>query len=131
MSVRLLLDTHTLLWTLTEPVRLPDHLVEQLSDPTTELLVSAASAWECATKHRLGKLPGADGVLASYAEHLATLGATEVPISTADALLAGSLNWAHRDPFDRVLAAQSMRRSVPLVTRDPVFRGLPGVRVLW
>ncbi len=129
--MRLLLDTHALVWTLTEPERLPAQLVERLADPSTEILVSAASAWECATKHRLGKLPGADGVLASFADHLATLGAVEVPITTADALLAGSMNWAHRDPFDRVLAAQSIRRSVPLVSRDPVFRDLPGVRVLW
>lgn len=129
--MRLLLDTHTLLWTLTEPERMPDQAAERIADPSTELLVSAAAAWECAIKHRLGKLPGADGILASFAEHLATLGATEVPITTADALLAGSLNWAHRDPFDRVLAAQSIRRSVPLVSRDPVFNALPGVRVLW
>ncbi|CAN5346112.1 type II toxin-antitoxin system VapC family toxin [soil metagenome] len=129
--MRLLLDTHALLWVLTEPARMPDQLIERLSDPANELLVSAASAWECATKHRLGKLPGADAVLASFADHLANLGATEVPISTADALLAGSLNWAHRDPFDRVLAAQSIRRSVPLVSRDPVFSSLPGVGVLW
>lgn len=131
MSVRLLLDTHALLWVLTEPTRMPDQLVERLSDPANELLVSAASAWECATKHRLGKLPGADAVLASFTEHLANLGATEVPISTADALLAGSLDWTHRDPFDRVLAAQSIRRSVALVSRDPIFSALPGVHVLW
>lgn len=129
--MQLLLDTHALLWALTDPNRLPQSLVETISDPRTELLVSAVSAVECATKHRLGKLPGAEAVLATFEEQMRQLRATELPISVADALLAGSLNWAHRDPFDRLLAAQGLRRSIPLVSRDPVFAGLPGVQVIW
>lgn len=126
-----LLDTHALLWALTDPSRLGPAAERVIVDASTDVVVSAVSAWELSTKHRLGKLPQADGVLAGYGAHLTRLGARPLPIEDDHALLAGRLDWHHRDPFDRMLAAQAMLTSHSLVTADPVFTDLPGVRVLW
>lgn len=126
-----LLDTHALLWALGDPARLGERARAVLRDPQQSLLVSAASAWEIATKQRLGKLPGTEGVTAGYAHSLRRLGARSAPVADEHALLAGSLGWAHRDPFDRMLAAQALTESWTLVTRDPVFGGLAGISILW
>ena len=131
MTAQLLLDTHALLWTLLDPIRLSPSTLDRIRDPRTELFVSAASAWEIGTKHRLGKLTGADAVVHGYEAHLARLRARELPITSRHALAAGTLNWAHRDPFDRMIAAQSMIESLPLVTADGAMTGLPGLRIVW
>lgn len=128
---RLLLDTHALLWTLVEPERIPEPALTSIRDPHTELLVSAASAWEIATKHRLGKLDQATAVLTAYHAHLDRLGAWELPISGRHALSAGSLPWEHRDPFDRMIVAQAMAESLPVVTADRALAAFPGVRTVW
>jgi PIN domain nuclease of toxin-antitoxin system len=94
-------------------------------------LASAASAWEISTKQRLGKLPGADALVEGYPRHLSTLGVERLPVSEEHALLAGKLDWAHRDPFDRMLAAQAMIESATLVTMDPSFTALSGLATLW
>lgn len=127
----LLLDTHVILWAVHDPERLSAPARDALEDTRHSLLASAASAWELATKHRLGKLPGGDPVVANYARHLRRLGAEEVPITGEDALLAGGLDWEHRDPFDRMMSAQAMLRDAVLVTRDPAFSALAGLRTLW
>lgn len=129
--MRLLLDTHVLWWVLNTPTRLPSGVRAAVGDPTATLLCSAASPWEIATKHRLGKFPEAGPLLASFTEQLARLGATELPVTTRHAVLAGRLEWEHRDPFDRMLAAQSILDGAQLVTSDRVFTTLPGVDVLW
>lgn len=126
-----LLDTHALLWALTEPGALGRAAHEVISDRQNILLVSGASAWEAATKARLGKLPHAAAILDAWDRNLRRLGCQRLPITDEHALLAGSLDWDHRDPFDRMLAAQAIIESVTLITRDPVFEGLPGVRTLW
>lgn len=131
MTVRLLLDTHALLWTLLEPDRIPDTVLDQIRDHTTELLVSAASAWEIGTKFRLGKLDQAQAVVAGYSGHLERLGAREVPISSRHALTAGLLTWDHCDPFDRMIAAQCMIESIPVVTSDRALTAFPGIRAIW
>jgi len=131
VTARLLLDTHALLWTLLEPDRIPDAVLSQIRDPTTELLVSAASAWEIGTKFRLGKLEQAQAVVAGYPAHLERLRARELPISSRHALTAGLLTWDHRDPFDRVIAAQCMIESVPVVTSDRALTAFPGIRAIW
>ena len=100
-------------------------------DGHTELLVSTASAWEIATKYRLGKLGEAEAVVHGYPDHLARLRARELPISSHHALTAGLLNWAHRDPFDRMIAAQCMLESIPLATADTTLASFPGIRVVW
>jgi PIN domain nuclease of toxin-antitoxin system len=127
----LLLDTHALLWTLLEPQRIPDATLNQIRDPGTELLVSAASAWEISTKFRLGKLQEAQAVVHGYSGHLRRLRAKELPITSHHALTAGLLTWDHRDPFDRVIATQCMLESIPLVTADRVIAAFPGLRVVW
>lgn len=116
---------------MAEPERLSPAARSTVGDPATELLVSAASAWEIAIKTRLGKLPGGERLLDCYQEHVLHLRADEVDITRADALLAGSLRWTHRDPFDRVLAAQAMARGIVLVTVDRAFDALPGLRPRW
>lgn len=129
--MRLLLDTHALLWVLLDPEKVPEATLDGVRDPATELLVSAASAWEIATKFRLGKLDGARAVVLGYREHLLRLRATELPISSHHALTAGTLTWEHRDPFDRVIAAQAMIESLPVVTADRALAGFPGIHVVW
>lgn len=128
---RLLLDTHALLWALTEPARLPRTLRNTVQNRGTALLVSAATAWEIATKYRLGRLPAAEPLVLAYEENLVHLGAEELPVTARHALAAGSLAWEHRDPFDRMLAAQSILESVPLVSMDTAFTGLAGLRTVW
>lgn len=130
-AARLLVDTHVLLWMLTDPTRLSDAARSALADRSTVLVVSAVSAWELSTKHRLGKLPEADVLLRAYDRHLARLGGQHLPITTEHGLVAGALDWAHRDPFDRMVAAQCMVESLTLVSADRAFASLSGVRVLW
>ena len=130
-SVTHLLDTHTLLWMVGDPDRLGPAARGVVEDPQQALYVSAASTWEIATKRRLGRLPHADVLVTNYARHLRRLDLRPVPISDDHALVAGGLDWAHRDPFDRMLAAVAMVEGWILVTRDPAFGSLPGLRTLW
>lgn len=129
--MRVLLDTHALLWALLEPERLSVAAATTIRDPATTVVVSAASAWEIATKHRIGRLDTARAVVGAYPEHLTRVRAQELAVSARHALLGGGMAWDHQDPFDRLIGAQAIVESLPLVTRDPVFATLPGVRVLW
>lgn len=124
-----LLDTHVLLWLLGAPERVPDHVRDRLADLRTGLLVSAASALEVATKTRLGKLEDL-GLVASWTRRVEELQATELGITSVHALTAGSMPWEHRDPFDRLLAAQAIHEGATLVTVDRAFRGLPAPQTL-
>lgn len=126
-----LLDTHVVLWALTDPARIGRTAREVIENRSARLVVSAVSAWEIATKHRLGKLPQADVLLGAYPKHLDRLGVIRLPVSEDHALLAGRLDWNHRDPFDRMLAAQAMVESLVIITGDPAFAGCPGVPTLW
>lgn len=126
-----LLDTHVMLWALSEPTRLGRKARKIIENPASQLVVSAASAWEIATKHRLGKLPDADALLGAYSKHLDRLGVSRLPVTEEHALLAGRLEWDHRDPFDRMLAAQAMVESLVIITGDPTFDGCGGVLTLW
>ncbi len=91
----------------------------------------SVTPWEIATKHRLGKFPDAGTLVESFAEQLARLGAQELAVSNNHGLLAGRLEWAHRDPFDRMFAAQSILEGARLVTSDRAFSTLPGVDIFW
>ena len=114
-----LLDTHVVLWLLTDPTRLGSAKVEQLASFSERLSVSAASAWEMAIKQSNGKLalPGpAESWLPGVFDEF---GFDLLPITVDDALAVRALPWHHRDPFDRLLVAQAKRRGMTLVTRDP------------
>lgn len=126
-----LLDTHTLLWALTDPARLGAEAHRIIAAPSSDLVVSAASAWEIGTKQRLGKLPQADVLVGGYSRHLDRLGVVRLAISEEHALLAGRLEWPHRDPFDRMLAAQAMLESLTLVTNDSALTNLTGLATKW
>jgi PIN domain nuclease of toxin-antitoxin system len=125
--MRLLLDTHVLLWAVLEPQKLSSRQREALENSDNELLVSAASAWEIATKWRLGKLSQAAAVVHNYPQVLNGLAATELPISGAVARQAGLLEVEHCDPFDRLLAAQAMADELLLASCDPAFNAFPGL----
>jgi PIN domain nuclease of toxin-antitoxin system len=129
--VRVLLDTHALIWALVEPHRLSAAARELIEDKSHELVVSSASAWEIGTKFRLGRLPGLVHVVESYDERVADLGATTLSIAPKHAMYAGRLDWEHGDPFDRILAAQSAIEALPLVTRDPSLRSLTSIQTIW
>lgn len=129
--MRLLLDTHVLIWMLGHPNRVPATATALLRDQGNELVVSAVTAFELATKYRIGKLPQAHRVVMAYRDMLRSVGATELSISSHHGLVAGQLTWGHRDPFDRLLAAQSITEHLPLVTSDPVFATVGGVRTVW
>lgn len=128
--MKLLLDTHVLLWALLEPEKLSPELRQALEDSDTTLLVSAATAWEIATKWRLGKLRQAQAVVEHYAMALHRLAAVELPITGSVARQAGLWEVTHRDPFDRLLAAQAKAENLVLATNDPAFAQFKGVVVL-
>ena len=126
----LLLDTHVLLWWLTDDSRLQERQRSMLHDAGARLLVSSVSAFEIATKVRIGKLPVAS-VFERELERICTdRDLTELPLSIEHAALAGRLSGEHRDPFDRLLAAQSIVERVALMTNDAAFRTFP-VDVAW
>lgn len=126
-----LLDTHALVWAASAPDRLGPAARRAIEDPTSTLHVSAASAWELATKHRSGRFPDAEPLVSGFDAVCDRLRAGIVAITHRHALRAGGFPWSHRDPFDRMLAAQAMLDDLTLVTADPAFGELPGLRVLW
>lgn len=126
-----LLDTHVLVWAATDPDRLGQAARACVEEPTNELLVSAASAWELSTKVRLGRFPEAEPLVTQFEEIVSTLGARHLHVDRRHALRAGSLVWAHRDPFDRMLAAQALLENQTLLTRDSAFSNLGGLKVVW
>ncbi|OGQ91662.1 MAG: twitching motility protein PilT [Deltaproteobacteria bacterium RIFOXYA12_FULL_58_15] len=128
--MRILLDTHAFLWWLDGDEQLPPTCRGLIADEGNEVLISAASAWEISTKVRIGKLPGAEEVAAELPEIVAMQGFDPLPISVAHAQRAGALPGPHRDPFDRMLAAQAQAESVAIVSNDPAFDGF-GVPRIW
>lgn len=119
--MRLLLDTHTLLWWLAGDQALSDAAREAISDPDNAIFVSAASAWEIATKYRLGRLPDAALIAADIAGAVASQGFTELPISIRDGQAAGGLPAVPKDPFDRMLIAQAMTADMVIVSDETLF----------
>lgn len=127
----LLLDTHAYVWALTEPDRLSARARTAIEARSNVVLISAATAWEMAIKHRAGKWPEAEILLSQHDDLTSRLGAQSLDITTADAIRAGGLDWDHADPFDRILAAQSLLHQATLVTRDAAFGELRGLTILW
>ncbi|HKW19372.1 MAG TPA: type II toxin-antitoxin system VapC family toxin [Terriglobales bacterium] len=119
--MRVLLDTHALLWATLDPASLSRKAARVIVDPKNDILVSAASAWEIATKVRLGRLPGAERLEREVLETMEAAGYTLVPISTEVALRAGRFATEHRDPFDRVIAAQALHEDIPVLSADTML----------
>ncbi|MFM8301226.1 MAG: type II toxin-antitoxin system VapC family toxin [Gemmatimonadota bacterium] len=128
--MRVLLDTHALLWWLAGDRQLSFKARRVIADSQHEVFVSAASAWEVTTKHRLGKLPMAGPLAVDFAHEVRRLGFTSLPITMEHAQVAGSLPNHHRDPFDRVLVAQARAERFALVSNEELFDGY-GVPRIW
>jgi PIN domain nuclease of toxin-antitoxin system len=128
--VRLLLDTHALIWWFSDNPALIGSVATLIDDPANEVLISAASAWEICTKVRIGKLPEGRGLSDDFSGYLARNNFTPLAVTIEHGRLAGRLPGAHKDPFDRMLAAQALIEGIPLVTNDAAFAGF-GVQVVW
>jgi PIN domain nuclease of toxin-antitoxin system len=128
--VKVLLDTHALLWAVLSPSTLSRKASAVIADESNIILVSAASAWEIATKVRLGKLPGAETLEREFLDVVDDAGYTLLPIDAASALRAGRLTSDHRDPFDRILAAQALAQDIPILSTDTKLDTF-GIRRLW
>ena len=111
---RLLLDTHVLLWSLTEPRRLSERARAVVEDPRSEVFVSSISGWEIALKRALGKLQAPDNLEASIKKQ----GFTPLPLTFHHAEQATALPPHHGDPFDRMLVAQAQIEGLTVVTKD-------------
>ena len=128
--MRTLLDTHAFLWWIADSRRLSETARRAIADAADTVFVSAASAWEITTKHRIGKLAQAEAVAFDVTGAIAGQGFKELAITVDDAARAGQLPGIHRDPFDRMLIAQALARNLPIVSVDRAFDGY-GVRRLW
>lgn len=128
--MRVLADTHAFLWWLAGNPKLPEAARDVIDDPDNDVMVSAASAWEITTKHRLGKLPGADIVAGDVMAAIEDHGFQPLAITVAHAERAGRLPGSHRDPFDRMLIAQALAHDLPLVSNESLFDRY-GVRRIW
>lgn len=121
-----LLDTHVVLWLAAEPQKVPPK-VQALLLEAEHLLVSPISAYELSQKANIGRLPGAQAVLARWGELLENMFATELALTGSVMLQAGSLRWDHRDPFDRMLVAQAQLYGLTFVTKDAAILGFSEV----
>ena len=128
--MKVLLDTHTLLWAALSPSSLSPSVAEIIAEDSNVILVSAASAWEIATKVRLGRLPGAEKLEKEFLDVMEDAGYTLTPISAAVALRAGRFVAEHRDPFDRVLAAQAVADDIPILSSDEKLDSF-GIQRIW
>jgi PIN domain nuclease of toxin-antitoxin system len=126
----LLLDTHALIWWLAGDPLLSASAKAAVVDPDNEVFVSAASAWEIATKYRIGKLPQAGALAVNVLGALASQGFLDLPITVQHGQAAGSLPGPHRDPFDRMLIAQATLADLVLVSNEAVFDRY-GIHRLW
>ena len=128
--MRLLLDTHAFIWWFQGNTRLPLPARRVVADDSNDVLISAASAWEIATKHRLGKLPGAGALALDIPGAIQRQKFEELPVTVADGVRAGELPGPLRDPFDRMLIAQALTHDLVVISNERLFDRY-GVRRLW
>ena len=121
----MLLDTHIFLWWLFDDPKLHSGIRKFVKDRNNAVFVSTASVWEIATKYRLGKLPEAAKVARNVPEWIIRAGFESMPVTAEHAQLAGNWNLSHRDPFDRMLAAQAKLEEMPLATVDTLIKNFP------
>ncbi|HXR39063.1 MAG TPA: type II toxin-antitoxin system VapC family toxin [Terracidiphilus sp.] len=127
--MKYLLDSHTLLWILETPARLPNRTRQIVEDPGSGLLVSIATPWELAIKTNSGKLNAAK-ILKEFDHSILSAGYDLLETKVSHVVRAGMLPLHHRDPFDRLMIAQALELGIPIVSRDPVF-DLYGVKRIW
>lgn len=128
--MRVLLDTHALLWFLTDDPRLSRHAHALITDPANEVLVSVGSLWEIAIKASLGKLPLAAPFEELFPAQLEAEWIGVLPVSMAHLSVLTALTFHHRDPFDRLIIAQAKAEGLPVISRDGAFRDYP-IEVVW
>jgi len=128
--MKLLLDTHTLLWAMLGDPKLSVLAQSLLEDDSNEVFVSVVCIWEIANKVRIGKMQEPGDLLRDPHSALERLGYRDLPLTLSHARLGGSLIHPHKDPFDRMLAAQALLEGLTLVSVDSVFDDLPVAR-LW
>ncbi len=128
--MKVLLDTHALLWATLSPRALSDDASAIIANEANAIFVSAASAWEIATKVRLGKLPGAQTLEKEFLDVMDDAGYSLLPIGVENALRAGRLIGEHRDPFDRMIAAQALAADIPVLSSDSKLDSF-GIRRIW
>ena len=128
---RLLLDTNVFLWAVAEPKRLSSKARSSITKLENQVYVSPVTAYELSYKHHQGKLPSGAALITSFGRQVAHLYASELAISSPHTLAAGQLDWDHKDPFDRMLAAQAMVEGLTLVTADKDLQAFGPVATLW
>lgn len=124
-----LLDTHAFYWSVRRGESVPEQVLDALA-AAEHRFVSDVSAFEVALKVRIGKWPEAAALQARWRDALSGLPARPLPLTTEHALLGGGLDWDHKDPFDRLLAAQAITEGLALITADAAFEAAPGLTVL-
>ena len=127
--VKYLLDTHTLLWAIRDSSKLSNNAMAVIEDVENTLFVSAVSAYEIMYKHQIGKLPEHAYLVENYFDILHEFSVSELQISARHAHFAGKFDWSHRDPFDRLLAAQAFIEKIVFITNDTAFDSLPWLNV--
>lgn len=128
--MRVLLDTHTLLWLVTDDPRLSDAARNTFLDTNNELLCSAVVGFEIAVKHSLGKLELAEPPRTFIDNRIRNNALTPFPVTIAHAVRVADLPYHHRDPFDRLLIAQALEEDIPLLSADEILSAY-GIRRLW
>lgn len=128
--MRLLLDTHTFIWWMTNDRALPASAREIIGREDNDVFLSAATAWEMAIKHKIGKLPVVAGFIADVPRAMEAEGFIELPVSVVHGQMAGALDGHHKDPFDRMLIAQALCEELTLVSNETRFDTY-GVTRLW
>jgi PIN domain nuclease of toxin-antitoxin system len=129
--MRILLDTHTFYWAVGRKWELGTTALAALEDHDNELFLSAASLWEISTKYHIGKFPEGSMLLSNLDRNLNRMRVQTLAVTPEHAILAGLLEWSHRDPFDRMLAAQGIAEKLVLASRDRVFKTLEGLETIW
>lgn len=127
--MRYLLDTHVFLWAVGEPERIPHKALSVLKDPDSQLFFSAASGWEIAIKHGLGKLALPDAPEVCIPKFMQIHGMVELPVTLGYTLRVGRLPNHHKDPFDRIIIAQALFERMTIITYDKQI-GRYGARTL-
>ncbi len=128
--MKLLLDTHVLIWLLLEPAKVAGPALRAFCDPENVVLVSAATAWEIAIKESIGKLSLPAPSRTWLPSACTKAGLDWLSITAAHALAVSTLPWHHRDPFDRMLVAQSLAEGCTLISKDGTLKSY-GVSLLW